>query len=166
MAKRRRLIVGNWKMHGLLTSGLVLARDIAEKVEAHKPLPFDIAICPPATLIWAISEAILGSHVGLGGQDCHTATHGAYTGDISAAMLSDLGCKYVILGHSERRVGHGETNEFIAKKVDAAQTSGLTTIVCVGETAEQLHAGSTTEVIERQMKGSLPEKCKMGSLVI
>ncbi len=166
MAKRKRLIVGNWKMHGRLTSGSVLARDIAHKVDQNKPLAFDIVLCPPATLIWPISEAILGSPVMLGGQDCHTATHGAFTGDISAAMLADVGCRYVIVGHSERRREHGETDEIIAKKVEVAQMAGLTAILCVGETAEQLQAGSAAQIIETQLKASLPEKVKHGSLVV
>jgi len=166
MSKRRRLIVGNWKMYGRLTSGLVLARDLAEKATAHKPLDFDMVICPPATLTWAINEAILGSPILLGAQDCHTATHGAYTGDISAAQLADIGCRYVIVGHSERRIGHVESNELIAQKVEAAQMAGLTAIVCVGETAEQLAAGSTAEIIAKQLRASLPEKCRMSNLVV
>ncbi len=166
MSKRRRMAVGNWKMYGRLTSGMVLARDLVEKAEANKPLDFDIVICPPATLVWPISEAVLGSPISLGAQDCHTATHGAYTGDLGAAMFADLGCRYVILGHSERRNGHGETNELIAAKVAAAQLSGLTAILCVGETAEQLASGETAEIIEKQLKESIPDKCRMSSLVI
>lgn len=108
----------------------------------------------------------MGSPVMLGGQDCHTATHGAYTGDISAAMLADLGCRYVILGHSERRAEHAETSELVSQKVEAAQLAGLTTIVCVGETAAQLEAGETAEIITRQVKESLPEKCRMANTVI
>lgn len=166
MSRRRRLVVGNWKMYGRLTSGLVLAQDIAEKVQANKPLGFDIVICPPASLTWAISEAIMGSSIMLGAQDCHTATHGAYTGDISAAQFADLGCRYVILGHSERRLAHNETNQLIARKVEAAQLAGLNTIVCVGETAAQLAEGSTAEIIEQQLRESLPEKCKLAHLVV
>ncbi|MDD4616237.1 MAG: triose-phosphate isomerase [Alphaproteobacteria bacterium] len=166
MARRRRLVVGNWKMYGRLTSGLVLAQDIAEQAEAARPLNFDIVLCPPATLTWAIGEALLGTPVMLGGQDCHTANHGAYTGDLSPAMFVDLGCRYMILGHSERRYGHGETSELIAKKVEAAQLAGLTTIVCVGETAEELKAGSTSEIIEKQLRESLPKKVKTANLVV
>jgi len=166
MAKRRRLVVANWKMYGRLTSGAVLARDVAELAEAARPLNFDLVICPPATLTWSVGEAILGTPVMLGAQDCHTATHGAFTGDISAAMFVDLGCRYVILGHSERRQAHGETNELVAQKVEAAQLAGLTTIVCVGETAEQLQAGSTAEIIEQQIRESLPKNIKTANLVI
>lgn len=166
MSKRRRLIVANWKMYGRLTSGLVLARDVAGMAETARPLNFDIVICPPATLTWAVSDALMGTPVMLGGQDCHTATHGAYTGDLSAAMFVDLGCRYIILGHSERRQGHGEPSELIAKKVEAAQLAGLTTIVCVGETADELASGSTADIIEKQLRASLPKSVKMANLVI
>jgi triosephosphate isomerase len=166
MSKRRRLVVANWKMYGRLTSGLVLARDVVEKSEAARPLNYDMVICPPATLTWAVSEVIAGTHVMLGAQDCHTATHGAYTGDISAAMFSDLGCRYMILGHSERRYGHGESSELVSQKVEAAQLAGLTTIVCVGETAAELEAGSTAEIIQKQLRESLPANVKTGNLVI
>ncbi len=166
MIKRRRMVVGNWKMYGRLTSGLVLARDIAEKAEDAKPLGYDVVLCPPATLLWPISEAIMGSPVHLGAQDCHTATHGAYTGSLSAAMFTDLGCRYVLLGHSERRVQLGETDELVSRKLHAAQLAGLTTIVCVGETADELSSGSTAQVIERQIKGSIPADHKTGALIV
>jgi triosephosphate isomerase len=166
MLKRRRLVIANWKMYGRLTSGLVLARDVAAKAEQARPLNFDVAVCPPATLCWAVGEAILGTPVMLGAQDCHTATHGAFTGDVSAAMFTDLGCRYIILGHSERRYGHGETSELVAKKVEAAQQAGLTSIVCVGETAAELESGSTADIIEKQLRESLPKNVKKGSLVI
>lgn len=166
MSKRRRLIVGNWKMNGRLTSGLVLARDMVGKAAANKPLGFDMVLCPPATLIWPVSEIVAGSAVHLGGQDCHYATHGAYTGDVSAAQLADLGCRYVIVGHSERRDAYKESNQLIAKKAEAAQLAGLTAIICVGETAEQLQAGKTTEVITQQVKESLPANARAAHLVV
>lgn len=166
MSKRRRMIVANWKMYGRLTSGLVLARDIAALAEEAKPLNFDLVLCPPATLTWAVSEALLGTPVMLGGQNCHTANHGAYTGDLSAAMFVDLGCRYMILGHSERRHGHGESNELIAKKVEAAQLGGLTTILCVGETAAELQSGTTAQIIEKQLRESLPKNVKTANLVV
>jgi len=166
MAKRRRLVVANWKMHGRLTSGLVLAQDILQMAEAARPLNYDLVLCPPATLTWAISEALMGTQVLIGAQDCHSATHGAYTGDLGSVMFTDLGCRYIILGHSERRKGHGETNEMVAQKVEAAQLAGLTTIVCVGETAEQLGAGETAKTIEKQLRESLPKNVKTAHLVI
>ena len=95
-------------MYGRLTSGVTLARDLAEKALAAKPLDFDMVLCPPAPLVWPVAEAVMDAPIMMGGQDCHTATHGAYTGDVSAAMLADLGCTYAIVGHSERRIGHGE----------------------------------------------------------
>ena len=166
MSKRRRLVVGNWKMNGRLTSGLVLAGDLVDMAKAKKPVLYDVVICPPSCLIWPVNETIVGSPILLGGQDCHYATHGPYTGDVSAAQLADLGCKYVILGHSERRHGCGESNALIAQKVEAAQMAGLTAIVCVGETAEQLAAGSTAEIITKQVKESLPQKIRTANLVI
>ena len=166
MSKRRRLVVANWKMNGRLTSGLELARDLVDKAEAAKPLPYDMVVCPPATLIWPVNETIVGSPVQLGAQDCHFATHGPYTGDISAVQLADLGCKYVIVGHSERRQGHGETNAQIAEKVAAVQLAGLIAILCVGETAEQLASGSTADIISKQVKESLPATLRTASLVV
>ncbi len=163
---RRRIVIANWKMYGRLTSGLVLARDIADMANKAKPLDFDVVLCPPATLTWAIAEAIQGSPVTMGGQDCHPATHGAYTGDLSAAMFVDLGCQYVILGHSERRHGHGESSELISRKVEAAQVAGLTTVLCVGETAADLEAGETAEIIEKQLRESLPKKLRVSNLIV
>lgn len=166
MAHRRKLIVGNWKMNGRLTSGLNLARDIADKVVEAKPLMFDLVVCPPTTLIWPVAETVMGTPVMIGGQDCHYANHGAYTGSISAGMLADLGCRYVILGHSERRTGLNESNELIAKKVEAAQLAGLITILCVGETLEQKASGATEKAIIQQLLASLPEKFRASQLVV
>lgn len=166
MAKRRKLIVGNWKMNGRLTSGLNLAREVADKATESMPLTFDLVLCPPATLIWPIAETLMGSPVLLGGQDCHYANHGAYTGDLSAGMLADLGCRYVILGHSERRTAYGESGDLIAKKVTSAQLAGLTTIVCLGETFEQRASGATETAIVQQLSASLPDKYHASQLVI
>ncbi|MDD5586723.1 MAG: triose-phosphate isomerase [Alphaproteobacteria bacterium] len=166
MAKRRKIIVGNWKMNGRLTSGLNLAKDIADKATAERPLTFDVVVCPPATLLWPISETVMGSPVMLGAQDCHTANHGAYTGDVSAGMLADLGCRYVILGHSERRTAHGESNELVAKKVAAAQLAGLTAILCIGETQEQRASGGAETAIVQQLAASLPEKGQSSQLIV
>lgn len=166
MTKRRRIAVANWKMHGHLTSGLVLSRDIAELAQAAKPLNFDIVLCPPATLIWPVCDALQGMPIMLGGQDCHTKTHGAFTGDISAAMFVDLGCRFMILGHSERRHGHGESCEIIAQKVEAAQLAGLTVILCVGETAADLEKGNAAGFIEKQLRDSLPKNARMEHLIV
>lgn len=166
MAKRRKLIVGNWKMNGRLTSGLTLAKSLADQALAHAPLPYDLVVCPPATLLWPVAESLMGSPVKLGAQTCHQANHGAYTGDISAGMLADLGCQYVILGHSERRTAYNETNESIARRITAAQLAGLTVILCVGETQEEKASGRTEAVVEAQLRASLPEKVQTSRLAI
>ncbi len=166
MAKRRKLIVGNWKMNGRLTSGLNLARDIAARATEVQPLACDVVLCPPSTLIWPIAEALLGTPVFVGAQDCHYANHGAYTGDISAGMISDLGARYVIIGHSERRASYGETGEILSKKIAAAQLAGLTTILCIGETLEQRASGATDTAIVQQLSEALPNKFHASQLVI
>ena len=166
MSKRRRLIVANWKMQGRLASGITLAREVAEKAAAALPLNFDIVVCPPATLVGAVVDAVKGKPVIVGAQDCHTAVQGAYTGDLSAEMFKDLGAGAVILGHSERRQGHGETSELVAQKVAAAQAAGLMTIVCVGETAAELDAGLTEKVLSEQVRLSVPQNVDVAQLVI
>jgi triosephosphate isomerase (TIM) len=154
--QRRRLISGNWKMNGLLSDGLGLARGLAERAGASR-LEAELLVCPPATLIAPVSEAIRGSGVELGGQDCHTDPSGAHTGDISAEMLADLGCRYVIVGHSERRANHGESDILVRRKAEAALRAGLVPIVCVGETETERMRGEQGRIVERQLEGSLPE---------
>ena len=161
----RKLIAGNWKMNGLAADGLALARKLAE-CAAAEPLPADLLLCPPATLLMAVRDAVAGSPLALGGQDCHTRPHGAHTGDISAAMLRDAGCSHVILGHSERRTDHHETDALIRAKLKAAREAGLVAILCIGETAQQRDAGAALEVVARQLSGSLPEGMGAPSLVI
>jgi triosephosphate isomerase (TIM) len=116
----------------------------------------DVMICPPATLIGKLHGVIRGSHIELGGQDCHWQESGAHTGDISAEMFADAGCRAVIVGHSERRADYGETDEIVRKKAAAAHRAGLVAIVCIGETIDERKAGKTLETISRQLKGSLP----------
>src|SRR6056297_2377351 len=124
----RKLAAGNWKMYGL---GVALAE--AEALAAAHPAPgCEVLLCPPATLIHRMAERLSGSRIEVGGQDCHDAEQGAHTGDISAAMLADAGASHVILGHSERRADHGETEADIAAKVGAARAAGLIPIVCLG----------------------------------
>lgn len=166
MTNRRKLVVGNWKMNGLLGSGTALAKALADEANAAKPLAFDMAICPPATLLAPIAEILDGSPIGLGAQDCHTQNHGAYTGEIGAGMLKDAGCRYVILGHSERRAMRCEGNALVAEKVAAAQTAGLTAILCVGETQRQRADGETCSVITLQLTESLPKNLAPDLLVV
>ncbi len=166
MSRRRKIIVGNWKMHGRLTSGLSLTNDLVQRVKGHRSLAADIVVCPPFTLLWPVSEVLVDCPIKLGAQDCHPQNHGAYTGDISAAMLIDVGCRYVILGHSERRYGHGEDSSLVARKIAAAQQAGLTVILCVGETKAEFDSGKKTEAVEAQLRLSLPEKVTAANLVV
>jgi triosephosphate isomerase len=148
-----KLAAGNWKMNG--TSAQL--DEVDTLVAEHGAPGCDILICPPATLIARMAERTAGSPVRLGGQDCHPAEAGAHTGDISAPMLRDAGASHVILGHSERRSDHGETDDEIRAKVQAAWQAGLVAVVCLGETLEQREGGSTLDVIRGQLAGSLPD---------
>jgi triosephosphate isomerase len=150
----RRLIAGNWKMHGLEAS-LAEARAIAAALDEQAPAA-RVAICPPATLLSRLAHALAGSGVEVGGQDCHPAPQGAFTGSVSAEMLADAGATLVILGHSERRADFRETSAHVAAKVAAALRAALEPIVCVGETAAERAAGRTLEVVLRQLRRSLP----------
>lgn len=150
----QKLIAGNWKMNGGRASARALASDIARRAE-HRSTP-SIALCPPFPLISLVGEAIAGSSVALGGQDCHQKEKGPHTGDVSASLLADLGCTYVIVGHSERRTDHGEGDAAVAAKATAALAAGLKPIICVGETDAERERGQTRSVVERQIKGSWP----------
>ncbi len=156
----RKLIAGNWKMNGLLGTGRSLARGLAERLAAEggaqNGAGCEFLVCPPAQLLVPVGEAIAGSGIALGAQDCHTAEKGAHTGDLSAAMLADAGCRYVIAGHSERRGDHGETDALVRAKATAALGAGLVPIVCVGESEAERLAGQALAVISRQLEGSLP----------
>ncbi|HZZ32138.1 MAG TPA: triose-phosphate isomerase [Phenylobacterium sp.] len=147
------LIAGNWKMNGAAAS-LDEARAVAGGLGGLKDAR--VAICPPATLIDRLRQALAGGPVLIGGQDCRAEASGAFTGDVSAEMLVDAGAGLVILGHSERRAGHGETDALVAAKVGAALRVGLEPIVCVGETLEQRKAGEALSVVTGQVRGSLP----------
>ena len=164
---RRPLIAGNWKMNGLKADGLALARAVADGAGANGAgAGVDLLLCPPATLVFPIAEVLSGRPVALGGQDCHAAETGAHTGDISAAMLADLGCSHVIVGHSERRHDHGETDAAVRAKAAAAHKSGLIAIICVGETEAQRDAGQAEAVVEGQLRGSIPNGATAANTVI
>jgi triosephosphate isomerase len=150
----RQLIAGNWKMNGLTTQAGTI---VGKLREAAGETGCELLVCPPFTQIITVAHMLLGSAVAVGGQDCHSAPQGAHTGDISAPMLRDAGASWVILGHSERRQNHGETDALVRAKVLAAARAGLTPIVCVGETEAQRQAGQETEVVGGQLAGSLPE---------
>jgi triosephosphate isomerase len=162
----RKLIAGNWKMNGLRSEGLALARALVARAAAGDPPDCALAVCPPATLLIPVGDTLRGSGIALGAQDCHAEPKGAHTGDISAVMLKDAGCAYVIVGHSERRAEHGETDATVRGKAGAAHAAGLVPILCVGETLAEREAGETLAVIERQLEGSLPEGVKAPQIVI
>lgn len=149
----RQLIAGNWKMNG----APAMASALLAALRGAGPLACDLLVCPPATLLATAAQALQGSPIAVGGQDCHARPSGAHTGDISATMLRDAGATYVILGHSERRADHAETDAQIRAKVEAAIAAGLTPIVCVGETEAQRLAGQQNPVIAAQLAGSLPD---------
>ena len=153
-------------MNGLKADGLALAGALAENLKAVADPAFDMLVCPPFTLIGSVGETIAGSALALGAQDCHPAEKGAHTADISATMLSDLGCRFVIVGHSERRTDHGETDEEVKAKASAAQAAGLTAIICIGETEGEHDAGKTFDVVKSQLSGSLPEASSSANTVI
>jgi triosephosphate isomerase len=150
---KRKLAAGNWKMHGTQAS---LSR-IDALATAHPDPRVDILICPPATLVAQAAARAAGSAVRIGAQDCHTAASGAHTGDISAPMLADAGAGAVILGHSERRENHSESNALVAAKARAAHAAGLIAVICLGETLAQREAAQTLEVIAAQLHASLPD---------
>ena len=147
-----QLIAGNWKMHGLLAS----VAELEALLAAPPPAGAHLLLCPPATLIQGFAARARGTHVAIGAQDCHWRPSGAHTGDLSAAMLADAGATHVIVGHSERRADHGETDEVVKAKAQAAIAAGLLPIVCVGETLAERDAGRTLPVVARQLAGSVP----------
>lgn len=158
------LIAGNWKMNGVSTSIGEVEKLISGLSEA--PTEAEVLLCPPATLLDRMSQASKGSSVQTGAQDCHANESGAHTGDISAWMVADLGGTYVIVGHSERRTDHHETNAIVKAKAEAVLKAGLKPIVCIGETLEQRKAGETLEVLGDQLTNSLPQGATGDNTVI
>ncbi|MEJ0076736.1 MAG: triose-phosphate isomerase [Alphaproteobacteria bacterium] len=161
--QRRPLVAGNWKMNGLRPA----AAELGKIVQGSAGLPdVDLLVCPPATLLMMFASATHGSQVAIGAQDCHAEPSGAFTGDISAEMLADAGASAVIVGHSERRAYHAETDSMVRAKALAAWRAGLMAIVCVGETKEQRAAGQTLDVVGSQLAGSLPGSVVAEGLVV
>jgi triosephosphate isomerase len=150
------LIAGNWKMNGLSDSVLEVEKLLAA-FSGSVPEDLDILICPPATLVALFSAEFSDEGVQIGGQDCHAAVSGAHTGDISAEMLGDAGAAYVIVGHSERRADHGETDADVCAKAEAGLRAGLSPIICVGETEAQRRAGQEKDIVGAQLDGSIPQ---------
>lgn len=162
----RPLVAGNWKMNGTRSEAVELASGLVEHAAGNGGLPCDILVCPPAHMLFPVLEIVDGTSVALGGQDCHAQPGGAHTGDISAEMLVDAGCTFVIVGHSERRTNHGETDTSVRDKAAAAQRAGLTPIVCVGETGAQRDAGQALQTVGRQLAESLPDSSSVSHTVI
>ncbi len=161
---RRPLIAGNWKMNGLKASMSELAA-IGQGAEAVWRKA-DLLICPPATLLFTAAAVVIGAKVAVGAQDCHPAASGAHTGDISAEMVADAGATAIIVGHSERRTDHHETDALIRQKAEAAWRAGLVAIVCVGETQAERDAGQTLDIVGSQVAGSVPDGATAANLVV
>ncbi|HYA74185.1 MAG TPA: triose-phosphate isomerase [Roseiarcus sp.] len=161
----RPLVAGNWKMNGSRASlGEIAA--MRRAVDAGEAGAAEVAVCPPATLLGAAAAILEGGGLNLGAQDCAAADSGAYTGDISAPMLRDAGASYVIVGHSERRAGHGESDAAVRAKAEATHRAGLAAILCVGETRAEREGGRAIEVVSGQLRGSLPGKATPADLVV
>jgi len=152
---RTPLCVGNWKMYGTLAEARPLATGVRDGLRRVKDV--QVVLCPPFTALAAVGEIVAGSSLALGAQNCHPEPSGAYTGEVAPPMLAELGCRYVILGHSERRREMGESDELINRKVRSALTHGLTPILCVGETAEERRQGLTFTTVEGQLRAGLAE---------
>lgn len=160
----RALVAGNWKMNGSVAM-LKEPRLLAAMLKDVK-LKCDVMVCPPAIIVRKVKSVLKGSRIRLGGQDCHWAASGAHTGDISAEMLREAGATAVIVGHSERRTNHGETDELVSKKASAAHRAGLKAIICIGETLEERKSRKTLEVLSRQIRGSIPPGATAENTVI
>ncbi|HEY7750160.1 MAG TPA: triose-phosphate isomerase [Aestuariivirgaceae bacterium] len=160
----RALVAGNWKMHGT-TASLAELRLLATMLKGVK-LSCDVLICPPASLLMAASRLTRSSPIRLGGQNCHPEPTGPYTGEVAAEMLKDAGASFVIVGHSERRIGYAESDELVRGKAQAAHRAGLVPIICIGETLEQRKHGETLQITAEQLKASVPEDSNGANTII
>lgn len=162
---KKPLVAGNWKMNGRQAGGAEISA-LQARMSEQPGLPCSVMICPPAPYLLRFAEMSRGSELMIGAQDCHHQQDGAHTGDISAAMLADVGCRAVIVGHSERRADHGETDAQVRAKAEAAWNAGLTSIICIGETEAERDAGATLDVLGRQLAGSVPDGATADETVI
>jgi triosephosphate isomerase (TIM) len=158
----KKLAAGNWKMNGTMAS----LGEVTSLLSAHRDPACEMLLCPPATLIAAMASAARGTPLKVGAQDCHPKPQGAHTGDISVSMLRDAGATHVIVGHSERRTDHGETDALVRSKAEAAVDAGLIAIVCIGETEAERDNGKTLAVIGTQIDGSIPGGATSANLVV
>lgn len=162
---RRPLVAGNWKMNGVKQS-LNTIVEIAKGYDAATRSRVEALVCPPFTILHLASATAMGSGIATGAQDCHAAASGAFTGSISAEMAAECGASYVIVGHSERRALHGESNAEVKAKAEAARRAFLTPIICIGETLAEREAGKAIAVVKRQLRGSMPEGAAGDGVVI
>ena len=164
----KKLIAGNWKMNGSKADAISLAQELVALVKNDLDIlqRADLLVCPPFLHIESVQKAIGSSELSTGAQDCAQTSNGAYTGDISAAMINDIGCEYVILGHSERRTNHQESDSIVSQKAKTAHEHDLITIICVGETAEERDQGKENDVIGGQLDGSIPDTATTNNIVI
>jgi triosephosphate isomerase len=165
-SRLRPLIAGNWKMNGSRAQTEALISDLKARLASKPDIAADLLVCPPAAYLAQAATLAEGSGIAVGGQDCHAKQSGAHTGDVSASMLADCGCRYVIVGHSERRADHGESSELVAAKAKAAHEADIIAIVCVGETEAERDRGATLDVISSQLEGSVPADADAANLVI
>lgn len=165
MSTPKPIAAGNWKMNGLKASEAELAM-LANHMKNNGNYSCEVLICPPFTLLQSFAEKAKGSGIQIGGQDCHPNQNGAHTGDTAAQMIKDVGCSHVIVGHSERRADHGESNLTVCTKAKAGHEAGLVAIVCVGETESERDSGKTAEVVLSQLAGSVPENATATNTVV
>ena len=161
----RAIVIGNWKMNGR-RDDLPVIREIADGAAAATGGRADVGLCPPATLLYVATSLAEDTGLLVGGQDCHARADGAHTGDVSAEMLADCFAGMCIVGHSERRTDHGETDGDVAAKAAACHRAGLTAVICVGETDEENAAGRTQEVLARQLQGSVPDAASAADTIV
>ena len=159
---RRKLAAGNWKMNG--TGGSL--SEVTTLAATYPAPKVDLLLCPPATLVARMADTAKGSAIAVGGQDCHAKSNGAHTGDTSAEMLIDAGASHVILGHSERRTDHGETDANVLAKSEAAIAAGLIAVICIGETLDEREGGKTLDVVGTQLNGSTPDAATGANTII
>ena len=163
---RQPLLVGNWKMNSLKRESYALTSGIVKYFAGIKENSFEIVICPPFPLLSEVKRALIQSKIKLGAQDCHEADFGAYTGDVSPSLLKNMGCKYVIVGHSERRIAYKEKNMTIKAKSEGAINAKLNPIICLGETLGQKESGKTLNIIRAQLRESIPSSANSSNTVI
>ena len=163
MPHKTPIVFGNWKMNGLRAEAETLVQAILQQLSGGDGT---IGICPPATLLTLAGDWLTGTNVRLGGQDCAVMANGAFTGDLSAPMLKDAGCGFTLVGHSERRHGHGESNALVKAKAEAAFEAGLNVVLCIGETEAEWDDGRTIDVLDRQLEDSLPAGADVDNLII